>query len=897
MMPMAALLAALQAVDPIAPPAATPVVQAVRVSSGRVSVIVDGRLDDAIWEGTSGAAITDLLQREPDEGAPASERSEVRLVYDGDALYVSARMFDAEPQRIVRRLARRDASTHSDEFRLFVDSYHDHRTAFEFIVNPEGVKSDVVIGEDGEYKDDSWDPVWQAAAAVDSLGWTVEMRIPFSQLRFSGAPEQLWGVRVERWIQRKNELAMFPFVAKTEEGVASRFAHLEGIVDIPAPRRIEVLPYSYTRGRFSRPDTPNDPFNTGRSYSGGAGADVKYGVSSSLTLDATMNPDFGQVEVDPAYVNLTEFEQELQERRPFFIEGAELFGFGGNGAGLVKFSDPPQFFYSRRIGAAPQGSPTTDGPFERVPETTTILGAAKLSGRRASGWSVGLVDAVTAREWATVVDDSGRWVDNEVEPATNYFAGRVKRELRGGNTTFGLIGSAVHREIDIGALDELRTAAYDGGLDLFHRWGRNGYSVAASIGGSYITGDPVSIKKAQRNSNRYYQRPDASSFTYDATRTTLSGLIGDVYLNKISGRWNWSVGAAFASPGFEVNDLGFQKRVDRRSAGIGVRRRWTKPGRAFRQAIASLTLAPTWNYDGNLIQRKASVYAFGQLRNYWSADFNASYTGSVLDDRLTRGGPLARKPAGWSASGDLSTDSRKRVSGYLYGTYSRTVAGSWSASALPQVTLRPSAALAMSIGPYYLAGREFAQYVTNVPDPTAASTLGARYVFAELEQHSVDVSLRVDATFSPSLSLQLYTQPFAFAADYRRFKELRAPRTYAFAEYGRDNGSTITPNDTTVCRGAAPNACYGVDPDGATGPAPAFALYNPDFRTRSVRVNAVLRWEYRPGSTLYLAWTQTRSGYFPGDGTFQMGRDLGSDLLVDRPTNVLLVKLSYWLSR
>jgi len=858
-----------------------PTVTAVRIEQ---APSVDGRLDDPAW--AQARPLPGLIQTDPEEGAPASERTEVRIVYDADAVYVSARLFDAAPDRIVRRLARRDASTHSDEFRLLVDSYHDHRTAFEFVVNPAGVKSDVLIGGDGDYEDDSWDPVWTAATAVDSFGWTVEMRIPFSQLRFSGAPEQVWGVRIERRIQRKNELAMYPFVAKTEKGVPSRFAHLEGVVGASAPRRLEVLPYVFGRGSFERPAVAQDPFNDGSSYFGGVGADLKYGVTSSLTLDATVNPDFGQVEVDPAYVNLTAFEQELQERRPFFVEGAELFRFGGNGGGLVKFGDPPQFVYARRMGAPPQGTATSSGQFERAPETTTILSAAKLTGRRASGWSVGLLDVVTAREWATVADTTtGQRHLDEIEPLTNYFAGRLKRELRGGNTTVGIIGSAVHRDLRVPALNELRTAAYDGGVDLFHRWGRNAYTIAASVGASQIVGDPAAIQRAQRNSNRYYQRPDARAFRYDPARSSLSGIIGDMYLNKIAGRWNWSVGVGFASPGFEVNDLGFQKRVDRRSVGLGLRRRWTKPGRVLRQAIVSLSYVPTWNYDGDPIQRKTSAYLYGQFRNYWTTVLNVSHDARVLDDRLTRGGPLAARPAAWWSSGELTTDSRKPVMVYLYGSYAQTVAGSWSASVLPQVTLRPSAALSFSAGPYYFAGREVAQYVRRVSDTAAVATLGGRYVFGELEQHTVDVAVRMDATFSPALSFQLYAQPFAFAGDYSGFKELRARRTYEFDLYGRDNGSTITRDGAT----------FTVDPDGP-GPAAPFTFTDPDFRTRSLKINAVLRWEYRPGSTLYAAWTQSRSGYFPGDGRFEVGRDLWRELLYDRPTNVLLVKASYWLS-
>src|SRR5213083_790641 len=376
-----------------------PTVTAVRVDRAPV---VDGRLDDPDW--ALAPPITDLVQTDPDEGRPVSEPTEVRVLYDGTAVYVGARLFDSAPARIVRHLARRDASTHSDEFRVFLDSYHDRRTAFEFIVNAVGVKKDVLIGDDGNFNDASWDPVWEAAVSVDSLGWSAEIRIPLSQLRFPKEPDQVWGVHFVRWIERKNEQAMFPFIGKKENGLVSRFADLVGIQGVGAPKRLELLPYTVGRGTYLTPQQAGNPFARSTSYHRGVGADVKYGVTSSLTLDATLNPDFGQVEVDETFVNLSAFEEFLPEHRPFFIEGTDIFNFGGSGGGVLHFSDLPLYFYSRRIGRPPQGEPSSSGTFQDVPQSTTILGAAKLSGRSAGGWSVGLLDAVTARERATVLD-------------------------------------------------------------------------------------------------------------------------------------------------------------------------------------------------------------------------------------------------------------------------------------------------------------------------------------------------------------------------------------------------------------------------------------------------------------------------------------------------------------
>ena len=859
-----------------------PVVTAVRIDRPPT---IDGRLDDPVW--ALAPPVTQFLQTDPEEGKPVSEATEVRVLYDAEAIYVGARLFDREPRRIIRRLGRRDAQPPSDDFRVLFDSYHDHRTAFRFTLNPAGVKGDVLFGGDGDFADDSWDPVWAGAATVDSLGWTAELRIPFSQLRFSASRVQVWGVRFVRWIQRKNEFALFPFVGKTESGFVSRFAHLVGLHDIPQPRRLELLPYTVARGTYDDPVVPGNPFDPGSRYFGGAGLDVKYGVTSNLTIDAAFNPDFGQVEIDPAFVNLTAFEQFLPEHRPFFIEGADIFGFGGNGGGFSSFGGTPQFFYSRRIGRPPHGDATSPGQFVQMPDNTTILGAAKLSGK-ASGWSVGVLDAFTAREYARVVDTvAGARYADEVEPVTNHFVGRVKRDYDGGNTTLGLLGTAVHRDLRTPSLDFLRRAAYAGGVDVFHRWAKSTYTIAANLGFSHIGGDTVAIQQAQQASNRYFQRPDAEHFHYDPTRTSLFGITGEVYLNKVAGNWLWGLAGSTTTPGFEVNDLGFQRRVDRISGSATGGYHWTKPGKVLREASAFLFLGPSWNYDWNNIQNAIGAFSFGTFRNFWSYNASATFTARALDDRLTRGGPLAASPAGWNASAGVGTDNRRPVSLNAVASYSINDASGWRLFASPGVDWRPSGAVSLSLGPNYTVGRDAAQYVVAVTDPNASATLGARYVFAQFVQHSLDVTLRMNLTFSQTLSFQLYAQPFMFAGDYRDFAELRAPRTFQFNVYGRDQGSTI--------RYDAASRVYTVHPDGAF-PNDSLQFANPAFRDRSLRSNAVLRWEYRPGSTLFVVWTQSRFGELP-DPAFDAGHFLTHEVFRDRPTNVLLVKLNYWLSR
>src|SRR2546425_6797210 len=746
-----------------------PAVTAVRVDHAPV---IDGRLDDAVW--ALATPVTQFLQTDPDEGKPVSEATEVRVLYDAGALYVGARLFDREPRRIIRRLGRRDAQPPSDDFRVLLDSYHDHRTAFRFTVNAAGVKGDILFGDDGDFADDSWDPVWEAATTVDSLGWTAELRIPFSQLRFSPAREQVWGVRFVRWIQRKNEFALFPFVGKTESGFVSRFAHLVGLRDIQQPRRLELLPYTVARGTYDDPAVARNPFDDGSSYFGGAGLDVKYGVTSNLTRDAAFNPDFGQVEIDPAFVNLTAFEQFLPEHRPFFVEGADIFGFGGTGGSFSSFGGTPQFFYSRRIGRPPHGDASSPGQFVRMPDNTTILGAAKLSGKTAGGWSVGVLDALTAREYAVTADTlSGTRAADEVEPLTNYFVGRFKRDYAGGNTSLGLLTTGVNRDVRVPTLEFLRSAAYAGGVDLFHRWGRSTYTIAANLGFSYIRGDTLAIQQAQRSSNRYFTRPDAQSFHYDPSRTSLFGVTGEFYINKVAGNWLWGLAGSTTTPGFEVNDLGFQRRVDRISGSATAGYHWTRPGRVFREATAVVFLGPSWNYDLDNIQKAIGAFSFGTFRNFWFYNASVTFNTRAMDDRLTRGGPLAATPAAWNANGGFGTDDRRSVSLNAFVSYSVNDAGGWTLSASPTVRVRPSGAVSFSVGPNYFTGRDAAQYVAVVRDANATATFGARYVFAQLVQHSLDVAVRMNLTFSQTLSFQLYAQPFTFAGDYRNFGELR----------------------------------------------------------------------------------------------------------------------------
>jgi hypothetical protein len=611
--------------------------------------------------------------------------------------------------------------------------------------------------------------------------------------------------------------------------------------------------------------------------------DLKYGVTSNLTLNATANPDFGEVEVDPAVVNLSAFETFFPERRPFFVEGAEVFRFGETRSQNNFNTTIP--FHARRIGRPPQRVLSGDGYlYVDPPARTTITTAAKLTGKTSKGWTVGAVDAVTPLERADYVDTLGVQRQARVEPLTNYFVGRLKRDYRQGNTVVGGIVTAVNRDLADPALrDLLRSSAYVGGLDLNHYWGQRTWSLDAMLLGSSVHGDRAAIDTTQRSSARYMQRPDATHLHYDPKRTSLAGYSGLLSLNKIAGEHTLgSLTYQDWSPGFEINDVGFQNAADCRALSDLVLYRENKPGRVVRNWDAFAFSNWSWNYGGDNTYAEYAVHIEGTLANYWSGSLRGEYYPGNVDDRLTRGGPLSRLPSGGTLRASLDTDSRKAYTLGLKGVSAWDEAGGELRSLNASLSVRPTSAFRLLFEPGIKKFRDNAQYVTTVGDPTAAATYGARYVFATLDQTQLSLDTRLDWTFSPKLSLQLYVQPLIVSGDYSEFKELRAPRTYEFDVYGGHKGTIQVDSSGT----------YTVDPD-AAGPAPSFQIQNPDFNFRSFRGNAVLRWEYRPGSALFLVWQQNREGAAP-IGDFDLSRDWHGLFRIE-PGNVIAVKATYWI--
>jgi hypothetical protein len=850
----------------------------IAVARATAHVSIDGRLSDAAW--AAARPISNFTQVLPRDGAAPSQRTDVRVLYDGEALYIGGRFFDTDPSAVVGRLGRRDAETNSDAFTIALDSYHDHRTAFRFTVNAAGVKSDGVAANDASNTDQSWDPVWDAAVSVDSAGWSAEIRIPFSQLRYAGVSEQTWGLNFERYILRTDELVRWSWTPNSRTGYASNFGHLTGLSAIGGNRfgRLELMPYAVTQRDAETGVDVANPYHLARRRSNTAGLDFKYGLSSGFTLTGTVNPDFGQVEADPAEVNLTVFETYFQERRPFFVEGANLFAFPS-----AAFA-APQLFYSRRIGRPPTGPVPTASVFSDRPEVTSILGALKLSGQL-GGWSFGVMNATTSRETADYFIDASHQGVATVEPTANFSVVAVRRDFRGGASGVGFLGTNVYRKIDTASLRFLRSSAQAGGFDFFHRFGGNRYSLNGTIAASSIGGDSTSIIAAQRSSVRYYQRPDQSYAVFDPHTRSMSGYNVTFSGGKVAGAWLIGTDFFATSPGFEINDVGFQQSSDRIFHGVRVTRRWLQPTKLFRSSQASVTESQQWNYGGDLMSRSMYLGGFGQLHNFWTVSLNGNWNFETLSDRITRGGPLGVIPRQWNLNGSLTSDQRRRVTGSVGGGMTRNLSGGYANSVSVQLAARPTSAISVRVSPSFNETHSAAGYVTAPIDPTATAMFGRRYIVADLTQKTLDLTTRLEMSLTPTLSVQLYTQPFTSAAAYSGYKAFVRPSVFGFLTYGRDSASTIRYDDT--------RRVFTADADGA-GAAPALSFANPDFRLRSLRSNFVLRWEYRPGSSVYLAWAHGRQG-FDLDPTFDVRRDLG-ELAHDDHRNRVLVKVSYWLN-
>ena len=897
-----ARVASAQQRDTVIQAAARPVAHAA-LRNGPVAI--DGRLDEAAW--AAAPVITDFTQRQPDDAVKASQRTEVRILYDNEAVYIGARLYDALGARGVRApLARRDQlldgngnngsfnSLTTDKFAVAFDPYHNQIDEAWFEINPVGTRGDQFNG------DPSWDPIWEGAAHVDSLGWTAELRIPYSQLRFSRDSVQQWGMQLWRYVDRLNERDMWSFRHRSDPAGPAFFGTLEGIRVTERPRQMELLPYVVSRGQFKFASA-DDPYHHTTTTRANAGGELKVLLTSNLTLDATVNPDFGQVEVDPATINLSAYETYYDEKRPFFIAGSSAFDFGGMSCMFCSNTSNLSAFYSRRIGRPPQLNQWVDGVarYDDTPDNTAILGAAKVTGRTGGGVTVGLLDAVTNRENAVYrLDAAGPQFSQQVEPYTNYFVGRAKKDFNAGNTTVGTVLTSVVRQLgDTVLAGRLRSRAEAGGVDWMHYWHKQEFSWMGSVLASDVGGSPAAIAATERSSAHYYQRPDRGVSSdgifgtrYDTAATSMRGYGFYSRVAKESGDWLFETSQNWRSPGFEVNDLSYLSRADYKWMNANVARQWLTPTSWYRNIMLIGGGQQQFNYDGDRTDLQQQLFAAVQLPSYWNIRGMAIHHPTTLDDRLTRGGPVEMRTGYDMGNLEVSTDARQTAVYDISVTGTRGIdANTHSLTVRPGVAIKPSTNVFISLSPSFNADETAQQYVERVPDPTATATFGNRYVFGFITSRTVSLDTRINWTFTPALTLQLYAQPFIASGAYSRFREFAGTRTVKTLDYGTDIGTVSYAPATPTSPGT-----YTIDPDGV-GPAGAFSFANPDFTVRSFIGNAVLRWEYRPGSTVYFVWTQQRSGY-DNVGAFDFTTQRAA-LFRDRPTNIFQVKLNYWIGR
>ena len=841
------------------------------------AIQLDGRELEAVWKQLPRGS--GFIQSEPYEKSPPSFPTYFKVGYDQKYLYVFIRAYDAEPDQIVRRVARRDDGDNADMVGVILDTYHDQRTAFAFMVNAAGVRNDEVYSEGGMRQDDSWDPVWEAAVAVDDSGWSAELKIPFSQLRFAKREEQVWGFNVYRLIYRKQEVDLWNFVPKDAAQPVAYLGMLRGIRGIYPSHRIELLPYAVgSRETFLK--EPGNPFRTGERYATNIGLDGKIGITSDMNLDITINPDFGQIEADPSVVNLTEFETFYQEKRPFFIEGNDILSYSlAIGEGVMGREG---LFYSRRIGRTPHYYPDLrNGEYADVPRSTSILGALKLTGKTPKGLSVGVLEAVTAPEWAEI-DSAGKRRRVMVEPLTNYFLGRVRQDFQKGNIIVGGIFTATNRRITEPHLRFLNKRAYTGGLDFTRFWQNKTLMLDVKTAFSHIAGDPQAILLAQTSSAHYFQRPDAHHVQLDSNRTTLNGHGGAISFGKVGGGHISAVGGViWRSPGLELNDLGYLRRADQLVQFVWLGYREWVPRWIFRQLNVNVSWNNLWDFSGEKLGWSANVGTWMQFMNFWNVGGGIFYSAAGYSPTKLRGGPMYRTSPDIGQFFHFGTDSRKdiRVGGNFSSGKNLEGRTFWTSAGV-YLRMRMGSKFSFSIRPSFRKQHYDQQYVMQT-----RFNGQARYILATIDQQTLGVTIRLNYSVTPNLSIQYYGQPFVSAGKYSEFKYVANPRAVHLAERLHWYTEGQIRQDTN-------GSGYWIDED--EDGTDDYWIYNPDFNFRQFRSNLVIRWEYVPGSTVFLVWTQERTGWL-ADGSLNIKNNF-RELFDVFPDNIFLIKLNYWFS-
>ena len=838
--------------------------------------VINGILDEKLWE--AGEWVDDFIQYEPYNGKAASQRTEFKILFDNDNLYAGIRAYDTSPDSIVRRLMRRDQAD-GDMLALIIDSFHDLRTGFTFGISAAGVKQDMIYTSDGQNQDNSWNPNWWAKTSMDNEGWTAEIKIPFNELRFDKSNGDVWGFQVARILYRKNETSLWQHIPKDSPGLIHMLGELTGLVEIKPRRVFDITPYGVARAEKFKAESANPFLEKGRRFGLGGGADAKIGITSNMTMDLTINPDFGQVEADPSVVNLTAYETFYKERRPFFIEGSNITSYNiGLGEGDIGNDN---LFYSRRIGRQPQGRPELkDGWHADIPINTKILGAAKLTGKTGKGLSLGFVEAVTAAEKAEIDTVGGR-IRQTVEPLTSYFIGRVQKDFREGKTILGGIFTGTNRDIDDRLAEFMHKSAYSGGIDFTQYTKGKNWMLNINTAFSHVSGTREAIQLTQKSPVRYFQRPDRKHNRYDPERASLAGTGGRIGIQKLNGHLLLLGSTMWRSPGFEINDLGYIQTADQiMSVLVAGYSEW-EPRGIYRNYNFNADIWAVHNFAGQHLGTGIESYGSMGFKNYWNAWTGGNLSFSQLSPYILRGGPMMKIPGTINLRAGFTSDNRKKLNFSFYGSLSKGLEkDSRNLYSELKIDYRPVNYITLSFKPSFNSSFTELQYVTKLTKEEKDS-----YIFAGIDRKTISASFRVNVNLAPDLTLQYWGQPFVASGKYYDHKVITDPVAANF----RDRFLTFTREQIRFDPGQGK---YIVDTD--LNGIPDFEFRNNNFIVREFLSNFVLRWEFNPGSALYLVWSQTRN-YSDNSSDIRYFSDLG-DLFNrdnDIPHNIFLIKFSY----
>jgi hypothetical protein len=840
-----------------------------------VAPTINGVLEDEAWNLVEWGG--DYIESQPDENTPPSYQTQFKILYDSKNLYIGVRCFDDEPDKIVKRLSRRDGFD-GDWVEFNIDSYFDKRTAFSFTITAAGVKGDEFISNNGNNWDESWNPIWYAKTNVDDKGWTAELRIPLSQLKFGNAEEQVWGLQSTRRFFRSEERSLWQRKPVDQPGWVSEFGELHGLKNIEPQKQLEIQPYTVAKTETYEAEEGN-PFRDGSESNITAGLDAKIGITNDLTLDLTVNPDFGQVDADPSAIALDGFQIFFQERRPFFVENKNIFDFrvSQSEAGNTFGSD--NIFYSRRIGRSPQGDPdTSDDEFVDQPDNTPIIGAAKFSGKTKDGWAIGVLESVTAQRTATIINDEGGTRKEMVEPLTNYFVGRLQKDFNERNSYIGAIFTATNREQIPEQLNFLHDAAYTGGLDFKHQWANRDWYLGGNLTMSHVRGSENAITITQESITHLFNRVGAGHVAVDTARTSLTGTGGNVQIGKIgNGHWKFESGATWRSPELELNDIGFQRQADdvRHYTWIGYQT--LKPDSTFRRVGINYNHWTAWDFQGNHNYLQFNTNSWQNWKNNYQSNIGFNIAPIEYSNFALRGGPRLRQSPWVSFWNNISTDYRKKLRFSFYHNGRRALDNSIKNYYMEGgFAYQPINALRVSVFPSLEINHDKLQFIDNFDDVNGSP----RYLNGKIDQHTLSMSVRLNYTINPNLTIQYWGQPFISRGRYSNFKHITDPVAKVF----EDRFVQYTSEQTSLSDGV-----YAIDED-LDGVAD-FSFDNPDFSFVQFRSNLVIRWEYIPGSEIFLVWSQDVSR--DGDPTNGLLSSLGDNIFGQKPQNIFLLKATY----